>query len=127
MKLFASLLAILCIQITACSTSEPPNDLLIYNNDGVTIELLNVEDSRCPKDVTCVWAGDASVSMRLSINDSTEDFVLHTNPNKDAGQSIETVLLNHTIRLIDVSPYPVSSTGEISLEDYEIELEVTEI
>jgi hypothetical protein len=31
--------------------------------DGLSIELLRVEDSRCPKDVVCVWAGELAAVL----------------------------------------------------------------
>ena len=37
-------------------------------DSALNAELLHVvEDSRCPIDVTCVWAGNASVEVRLTV------------------------------------------------------------
>ena len=38
-----------------------------------------VEDSRCPTDVDCIWAGVARIKVRLSRNGKTADFELNTN------------------------------------------------
>ncbi|HSN93804.1 MAG TPA: hypothetical protein VLR89_01935 [Anaerolineaceae bacterium] len=35
-------------------------------NKSMSIRLVTVEDSRCPKDVTCVWAGMARVTVETS-------------------------------------------------------------
>ena len=35
-----------------------------------------VEDSRCPKDVTCVWAGRVSCIVRLTDGESSDEMVL---------------------------------------------------
>ena len=35
--------------------------------DGVQIEFLEVlEDSRCPKNATCIWAGEAKVAVKIT-------------------------------------------------------------
>jgi hypothetical protein len=31
--------------------------------DGMSVELLRIEDSRCPKDVVCVWAGELAAVL----------------------------------------------------------------
>ena len=47
---------------------------------GVTITLLDVtDDSRCPADATCIWAGDATVNLRIERPDAAATVVeLHT-------------------------------------------------
>jgi len=46
----------------------------------VTIKFLElIEDSRCPADVNCVWAGVARIKVRLSKNGKSADFELNTN------------------------------------------------
>jgi hypothetical protein len=34
--------------------------------DGLSIELIQVTDSRCPKEVQCIWAGEVNAYLRLS-------------------------------------------------------------
>ncbi len=73
----------------------------------ITVRFLRVsEDSRCPIDVNCVWAGDGTLKFSLSgaevINNETS---LHT--------TLEPKLLyygGYTIRLIDLKPSPRSGT-----------------
>jgi hypothetical protein len=33
---------------------------------GLTIQLLRVNDSRCPKGVACIWAGHAAVTLKVT-------------------------------------------------------------
>jgi len=83
----------------------------------VTIGLQAVEsDSRCPRDVTCVWAGDAVVVIEIVAGDQRETLRLHTNlePRK-------AVALGAELELADLSPYPVS-TGKIEAADYRARL-----
>ena len=45
------------------------DDAMIEN--GPQIIILDIEDSRCPSDVTCVWAGEAKVSVDIIDRKST--------------------------------------------------------
>ena len=42
---------------------------------NVRVSFTDVTESRCPKDLVCVWAGDAAVSLEAS----GQTLVLHTN------------------------------------------------
>jgi hypothetical protein len=73
-----------------------------------------VADSRCPKDVVCVWAGDAAVRLESG----AESIVLHT---AAAAGSTSGRLGGVTLTLEDVKPDPVS-TVETKKTDYVISL-----
>lgn len=73
-------------------------------------------DSRCPKDVVCVWEGDGSVQLKL-INNQDEIFTfLHTTLEPK-----EISFNNYQIKLKELNPYPIS-TEKILKEDYSIKL-----
>lgn len=93
---------------------------IVQVQNGVEITVLDVEDSRCPADVQCIWQGEAKVHINVK-EDSKDlgDFVLSTLAEK-MNQSFE----NFTIRLIEVQPYPYS-TKEINASDYSITLVVS--
>lgn len=75
-------------------------------------------DSRCPADVTCVWAGNAEVTVQL--NDEGID--LNTNPGPE--RPTQGTISGYTIELVALDPYPESerSTEE---EDYVATLLIT--
>ena len=85
----------------------------------ITVRFVDVtEDSRCPSDVTCVWAGQVSVMLSL-IQDSDTDlgsfvFTLGAGSNSSTA---EHKVGDYVIKLIDVEPYPVS-THQIQLSEY---------
>lgn len=61
-------------------------------------------DSRCPRDVTCVWQGDALARIGASTDGTDfEPFDLHT-----ALEPMAVEFAGHTVRLVAVEPYPVS-------------------
>ena len=51
--------------------------------DGSRLAYLRlVDDSRCPPDVQCVWAGDAEIALRWQpASGDARDVALHTNTN----------------------------------------------
>jgi hypothetical protein len=52
----------------------PVGKTAALNGNGTRITFKQVkEDSRCPADVTCVWAGDASIELTISRNGSSDD------------------------------------------------------
>lgn len=90
------------------------NDSVILGDIIVTpIEVL--EDSRCPLDVTCVWAGVLSVKVKFQNVNNLDDvvyFILNlTNKASFNGKTI-------TIKSVEPLPY---SGKKISSKDYKFE------
>lgn len=97
------------IVLVSCSTSptQPEPDQLVTLPYGGTVKVgasqvpltfTDINDSRCPRSVTCVWAGDAAV--RLESNG--ESVVLHTNGGTAGSSSAQ--LRGLTLTLTDVKP-----------------------
>lgn len=40
--------------------------VLPVNNKELMISLIGINDSRCPGDVQCIWAGNARIQLRIS-------------------------------------------------------------
>ncbi len=82
-------------------------DIAILQGYGVTVRFEGVTgDSRCPVDVTCVWAGDAEASLRLAVNGASDTLItLHTTVD-DRSVTIGGVRLS----LVGLSPAPTAST-----------------
>ncbi len=64
------------------------------------------EDSRCPKDVTCVWAGNAAVRLWVTSGRSGKTVTLNTNKSPTLSDEVE--YKGYKIKLVDLSPYPRS-------------------
>ena len=131
MKHCIVLIFFLSLVLSSCSQNvEPenlePDGIVLFEEGNSLIELVGIEDSRCPSDVSCIWAGNAAVSMRLVQNSTFTDFVLHSNPGENTGVG-ELTVMEFTIELIDVNPLPTSETlGNIALEEYTVELNVSQ-
>ncbi len=67
----------------------------------VAIQFVGVtEDSRCPKNTNCVWAGEIKTSMM--INGNTHEMKL----GADEKGSAKIEAGNYTVQLLEVNPYP---------------------
>ncbi|MFX0063124.1 MAG: hypothetical protein ACFFC7_13180 [Candidatus Hermodarchaeota archaeon] len=83
-------------------------------SEGIRVTFLAVtQDSRCPKDVTCVWEGDVTVVVKVVLNGLTQgNFELDgSNMHKASFGGI------YYVRLIELSPYP-ETTDPIPLSAY---------
>jgi hypothetical protein len=83
-----------------------------------------VEDSRCPKKVTCIWQGAATVKVGVIFNHQTDrshqEVLLTTFP--EAART--SVTRGFRIELLDLTPYP-ETAGSINPDDYAVTLRVT--
>lgn len=86
-------------------------------SDTVTIVAENVEDSRCPTGVNCIWAGDAVVTLAMRVANASSSFTLHTN-----GQFAREIEQNGIrIVLTGVAPHPAADASP-RREDYRVSL-----
>jgi hypothetical protein len=69
------------------------------------------EDSRCPRDVNCIWAGE--VKVQLAVDNSTLEVL--------AGGSA--VAAGYRVTVVRVEPQPVS-TARIAPQDYRATLKM---
>ena len=58
-------------------------------------------DSRCPRKVVCVWAGDAAIVLEVKHGAETRSVELHTTPPQTTGEAF-----GHRIELVSLDPYP---------------------
>src|SRR5687767_15326538 len=63
-----------------------------------------VEDSRCPTDTNCVWAGNATIKIRVRAHGRSHDLTLDTN-----GRNQSAIAEGYSIKLISLTPQPRSN------------------
>lgn len=91
--------------------------------DGLTMQFDRVvEDSRCPMDVTCVWAGDAVVRLTIGRRASTVTVDLRLSERGER----ERVEGAYRIRLERLLPERVS-TRSIDAGDYRAHLSIARV
>lgn len=71
------------------------------------LRLLEISDSRCPTGVTCVWAGEARVTLQVSrvTHTGKETVELQINLN-GRGKPATATSFGYVIEILDVDPYP---------------------
>jgi len=136
MKTIATTLVLL-LAWTACSTAQPdPAPLVALGQPftlavGAAAQLGNSDlrvgftgvssDSRCPKGVQCVWAGDAVAQVWLQRGAGTRQaLALHTAAG--AGQSAQAGA--HVLGLLQLQPAPVEGRAMMPA-NYHITLVLT--
>jgi hypothetical protein len=83
------------------------------------------EDSRCPADVKCVWAGNAAVRLDVSIRGrGSKKLTLNTNSGSSRLDEIQ--YRGYKVKLVELSPYP-ESDQKIAANDYVVTLMVSKI
>ena len=105
-----------------------PGEVAQIASEKMFIRFLNVtEDSRCPKDALCVWAGQVSVLANLNVRgQDLGNFKLTLRPG-EAALSEKTFgsPYGYTVRLISVElPYEKKAGQSIDPVDYIAKFEV---
>ncbi|MGQ4646381.1 hypothetical protein [Lyngbya aestuarii] len=113
-------------QVQGCSQSGHPvttggnqfplrvDESLFLEPASLEIKLLNIEDSRCPSDVQCIWAGQVTATISvISDGQSLGVFPLTLKAGQEdlAVANVE----GHSIQLINVVPYPMSTQSKETL------------
>jgi hypothetical protein len=95
-----------------------PGESATLGSGKVAVRLVAVsEDSRCPKNEQCVWAGNARVELEVRVGGGeARPVTLETN----RGAS-DTEVGDFTLALVDVAPAPISGRT-ISPQDYRVTL-----
>ncbi len=102
------------------SPNQLPLTTTLRLDQEITVDDLKIkptavlEDSRCPKDVQCIWAGKVRVAFSVS-GSASSVFEL--------GQTI--IFKDKQIKLDEVSPHPIS-TRKIADDEYRFKITVSE-
>ena len=81
------------------------------------------QDSRCPVDVTCVWAGNAAVRLEVTTNGRSEES-LTLNTGKSPTLVNEAEYEGFKVKLVDLSPTR-HSNRQVAPSDYIVTLVVS--
>ncbi|MBQ0769650.1 MAG: hypothetical protein KBT58_10175 [Bizionia sp.] len=98
--------------------------------NGVAIKFLSVvSDSRCPKNVNCIWAGEVIVLVEVQqeAQEAIEKTITIGFKRNPTGSETDIIYKNQsfTIKAINVSPYPEYGI-EVNVSDYVLLFDVME-
>ncbi len=96
---------------------------VIVRGSGLRMKFTEVNDSRCPRNVTCVWAGNAAVKLDVSFRGRDRQTIT-LNTTGTTTMLREQIYHGYRIRLLAVNPYPVSGQPS-KAGDYVITLKVS--
>lgn len=82
-------------------------ETVLFENTSIIFKRV-IEDSRCPSDVTCVWAGQAKVLVAIKSNNTTSEKELIFHGTNFGGKNENTLFISETKKYIGyrLSPYP---------------------
>ncbi len=132
MKTIISILSFCAVVLVSCNREMLPETFHIGTSEkfktgadylskknSLQFHITEINDSRCPSDVVCVWAGEAIVKIAV---ESPVTGTLELNTFDHPKDTLGTF----SFELVDVSPYPVS-TETIELEDYDVTLKIEQL
>lgn len=92
-----------------------PNQTAAIMPDDIKITFSKINDSRCPSDVTCVWAGMVTISIDVQKNDQKMQNIDLTLGGEEISE--KDLFHEYTIKLVKIDPYP-TSTNQITSDEY---------
>ncbi len=119
-KTFTLFFLILCLQLSAQESSKLKAPVIVakialgetavFEDTSITF-LKILEDSRCPSDVTCVWAGQAKVLSKIQTQEGTIEKELIFHGTSFGTESENTLFASKAKTYVGyrLSPYPVST------------------
>lgn len=109
-------------QVKLYSSSLEVGDYLIFRDNSLRFKEV-ISDSRCPKDVTCVWAGEAKILVELYRNGSFLKEKILTLSNSTIPLEFSVQGVNYSINKMVLYPYP---TTKLVDPDYSLEIMIVE-
>lgn len=123
--LFASFFVISCSDETLPNSFEInklqtfiPGVTYYLENTETTFRISDINDSRCPANAECIWAGMVQIDLIFQ-SSATDTVRLNTMDNQSD------TIGNYIFQLVKVEPYP-ELYKEIKLEDYRITLNISD-
>jgi hypothetical protein len=105
----------------AATLNEPiqlaPGEWANFATEKLEVQFAGIdEDSRCPNDVTCVWAGEVVVRLTLRRDSRNKEVSV----KETQGLAVD----GYTISILQVLP-PRASSGPLAPADYRVTLKIT--
>lgn len=132
MKIFGRLLILVLILFSACDTEPDPNvfrygdehefhPFQMYRSTDRRMQLTidDVQDSRCPLNVVCFWAGEARVKMSINI---VKEYEIELSTFDHQADTLE----HYEIRLMNVEPYP-EIPNKLDINQYSVFIKVSRL
>ncbi len=121
----------MCLALTGCTVARTqettavdlgaeitlaPGATASVAGEGVSVRFIGVtEDSRCPVDVTCIWAGEVKIQFAVRVSKVDSQMTIREGDSAVTGV--------YRVTLLRVEPRP-ASTGRVAPDDYRATLKI---
>lgn len=93
------------------------------NINGLSLIVNKIEDSRCPKSVTCVWAGMVKIYINIQDDTKNTSFTADYIEGETSKTEFELNGKKYSLQILSINPYP-ATTEAIPTKDYQIQMKI---
>jgi hypothetical protein len=94
------------------------------SGENLKVDLVEITDSRCPKNVVCVQMGSAQIKFNVSDGKNQADVDVTFKGDKTAGSQVFSLGgQTYLLKVSEVLPYP-DTTESPKLEDYKVSVTI---
>ena len=94
-----------------------PGQSAVIANDELEVQFVRIaSDSRCPRDVACLWAGEVIAQLEVRSDGKTTQH--------EVKEMQSAAVDGYTVTVLQVLPPRVSSEQQIAAADYRVTLKV---
>ena len=87
----------------------------VIADESLTVELTEINDSRCPAKVACIWAGHATVILRVSKPGSAAGrVVIGTAAPPSLALPVDTMYAGYFFRLLELEPGDAEGSTQVA-------------
>lgn len=102
-----------------------PGEFFSFENKSIRFKEV-ISDSRCPKDVTCIWAGEAKVLVEVFENGKQlEEKIISLKEGANFTFSFGDSDSRYSLNDLELYPYPTSK-HKIAASDYCLKIRLSE-
>ncbi len=124
---------LLLLLATGCPPEQPTekvleikyNETVEVTGEQMKLTFSGVNDSRCPKDVQCITAGEAKVMIVVDQGSGSENIELTAKGlcyEEDGSCGSEATAMGYKFKLLSLAPYPEQNAMPAP-EDYMVKVE----
>ena len=111
-------------ELKATSVPYRQQTTVAASGSDLKVDLREVNDSRCPKDVVCIQMGSANIKFNVSDSKNTTDVEVEF--KGDSKADFKTFTLsgkNYVLKVSELQPYPISTVTP-KIEDYKVNVTI---
>jgi hypothetical protein len=120
-------------EVILLNYGDAAGDGVAAANGELQISFVDViEDSRCPSDVTCAWAGEVQVALEAQVGGQPPQVLTLGGPTDSRGlldpgpagseAASTATVAGYELQLLSVTPYPAAAGAPPREEEYQISL-----